>query len=76
MDARWYLYAMKIEEFAYLWTAPPGKYVIERFIVEGEEQLLISSPQDGAVVLIDDDNLNAEVTKRMIAAGVEVIDEA
>ncbi len=42
-------------EFAHLWTAPPGKYVLEKSIVEGEEFLLICCPDEGAVVLIDDD---------------------
>jgi hypothetical protein len=65
---------MNVEDFAYLWTALPGKYVLERFTVEGEEQLLICSPQDGTVVLIDDDELNQQVTQRMIAAGVEIVD--
>ncbi|QKW49571.1 hypothetical protein [Streptomyces buecherae] len=64
---------MSLEEYAHLWTAPPGKYVLEKSIVEGEEFLLICCPDEGAVVLIDDDDVNNQVTQRMIAAGVPVI---
>lgn len=66
---------MNVEDFSYLWTAPPGKYVLEKYDVEGQETLLIYCPQDDAVVFIDDDELNAEVAQRMIAAGVQIIDE-
>jgi hypothetical protein len=44
--------------------------------VDEEEVLLVCCPQDGTVVVIDDDELNTQVTHRMIAAGVEVIDRS
>jgi len=65
---------MSVEDFAYLWTSPPGTYVLERFNVEGEEVLLICRPQDGTVELIDDDELHSQIVERMIAAGVEITD--
>ncbi|MFE9112247.1 hypothetical protein ACFYN9_21870 [Streptomyces collinus] len=65
---------MNVTDFAYLWTAPPGKYVLQKFIVEGEEQFLIYSPGDESAVLIEDDELNAQVARKMIAAGVEIVE--
>ncbi|MFI1720326.1 hypothetical protein [Streptomyces sp. NPDC020489] len=66
---------MNIEDFSHLWTAPPGKYVLEKYDVEGQETLPIHCPQDDAVVLIDADELIAEIAQRMIAAGVQIVDE-
>jgi hypothetical protein len=63
-----------VAEFRDLWD-PPDRYVLVR-VGPGVDQMVIVDPVDRMITLIDeDDELAAQVIRRMRAAGVQVLDE-
>lgn len=66
---------MSVDQFSYLWAAPPGTYVLERFEVGGDEVLLIVHQVNQMVELIDDETVHQQVVQRMLDSGVPVVDE-
>ncbi|MEV7618038.1 hypothetical protein [Streptomyces sp. NPDC089799] len=63
-----------MNELEHLWTSPPGTYILARVSVEGKEVLLPLNVIESKTTVIDDDSLQEEVTRRMIAAGVQIVD--
>ena len=58
-----------IDDFADLWTPPHGRYVLIEPVRDGGGHLIWDTGTQRLVV-IEDDDLYAEVQNRMIAAGV------
>ncbi|MER7467995.1 hypothetical protein [Streptomyces sp. NPDC097981] len=62
-------------EFEHLWNAPPGRFILRKFLIDGEETFLISDVQESTTLIIEDDRLLAQVARRMMDSGVEVVDQ-
>jgi hypothetical protein len=63
-----------LAEFRYLWE-PPHQYVLLR-VGGAADRLVIFDPIARQLTLIcEDDELNALVIRRMVAAGVQVLDD-
>jgi hypothetical protein len=60
-----------IESFGEYWTAPPGRYGLLR---TPNGPLIVADLENRLVTLICDDDLGEEVVRRMLHAGVPVID--
>ena len=61
-----------IDDYAYLWGRPGGRYVLVAF--EDVDPPLIWDTELRRAPLIDDDELHAEVTRRMRDPGVPLLD--
>ena len=66
---------MSVDQFRYLWTDSAGRYVLIRLAPDSVSRMVIFDRQDLSVVLVDDDDLSDQVVRRMIDAGVEILDD-
>jgi hypothetical protein len=74
MDRKRGLRAVNVEDFKYLWEQPT-RYVLVRLPdAEGPTDLLVYDTATRSAVLIDDEELDAAVVRRMIEEGVAIRD--
>lgn len=66
----------RLQELAALWGEDAPRYVLFRTdpSSEGVTSCLIMDKVDGLGMIIEDDDLAAEVMRRMVAAGVPIVD--
>ncbi len=62
----------KIDDFAYLWACTDPDWVLLQ-VDEAKEEFLPYNLRTGTAVLIENDQLAAEVEQRMKSAGVRVV---
>jgi hypothetical protein len=68
---------MNIEEYKHLWQPGFAGNVLIRVDAGGSgdvQGLVIFDPQDRTVLLIDDEDVENEVVRRMLEAGAPVLD--
>ena len=66
----------RYQEFAAMWGKDAGRYVLIRTdpSSEGVSSCDIFDKTDRTGMIIEDDDLAAEVMRRMVAAGVPIVD--
>jgi hypothetical protein len=64
---------MKVDDFRDHWEGSLGRYVLAR-VTEGDNGLLIIDQENRMVEIIDDDEVYAEVVRRMLDAGIAIVE--
>jgi hypothetical protein len=69
--------ADEIERYSPLWTSDAKNYVLVHFRLDptGPEHRLIFNKETRMAKVIEDSELASEVMRRMIEAGVEIVDK-
>ncbi|WP_371640769.1 hypothetical protein [Streptomyces virginiae] len=64
-----------IADYSELWDSPPERFRLRKFLIGDKETFLITDEVKSQTWIIEDDDLSDRIVKRMMEAGVEVVDQ-